>query len=59
MRDQLRSWRQIAEQASQEQDTERLLVLCQELEQALQEEVDAKRKPVPDSRQINEGRRSA
>ncbi len=56
----MRPWRQIAEQACQEKDTDRLLVLCQELEQALDEQVENKRKAgVPDAQAINDGRRSA
>jgi hypothetical protein len=54
----LRPWRQIAQQACEEQDTDQLLVLCRELEQALEEQGEAKREPVPDS-QTNDGRRSA
>ena len=41
----LRPWRQIAEQACQEQDGERLLLLCRELEKALEEQLE-KAKPV-------------
>jgi hypothetical protein len=56
----VRPWRQIAEQACQEKDSECLLVLCQELEQALDEQVEKKRKAgVLDLQPINDGRRSA
>jgi len=55
----VRPWRQIAEQACQEKDTDRLLVLCQELEQALDEQVEKKREAgASDAQAINE-RRSA
>jgi hypothetical protein len=55
----LRPWRQIAEQVCEEHDSDRLLALCKELEQALEEQVAGKREPMPNPRLINDSRRSA
>ena len=58
--DHIRPWREIAVEVGQEQDLQRLLALCLELEKAFQAQTKQRQGPQPEgARKVFDGRKSA
>jgi len=58
--DHIRPWREIAAEVSQEQDRQRLLALCLELEKAFEAQTKQSQVPQPEgARKVFDGRKSA